>query len=98
CTMVDRREWPPAWTLAEVRRTTEVMGSPPIRPDRILPTPCAHSSRLGDEIRRYGSIRSAASRDSKVSRLATTAGAAATDPRAGFVRALTSGKGNSWKG
>ena len=30
--MVDRREWPPAWTLAEVRRTTEVMGSPPIRP------------------------------------------------------------------
>src|SRR5262245_8261627 len=97
CTMVDRRERPPAWTLAEVRRTTEVMGSPPIRPDRMLPTPCAQSSRLGDEIRRYGSIRSAASRDSTVSMLATTARVAATDQRSGFVRAPTSGKANSWR-
>ena len=64
---------PPEFTFAEVRSTTEVMGMPPIIPEQTFPTPWAHSSRFGEEMRRYGSIRSAASSESSVSILATIA-------------------------
>ena len=49
------------------------MGKPPKNPETTLPAPCAHSSRLGGEIRLYGSMRSAASSDKRLSRLATMA-------------------------
>ena len=39
----------PAFTFAEERTMTEVIGSPPSRPFRILPTPCAFSSWFGGE-------------------------------------------------
>ena len=63
----------PVSTLAAVRTTTDVMGSPPINPQTILPMPCARNSLFGDDIRLYGSSRSAASRESSVSRLPTAA-------------------------
>src|SRR5271163_4450979 len=72
---------PPEFTFAEVRRTTEVMGRPPMSPETTFPTPCAQSSRLGEEMRRYGSIRSAASSESSVSMLATIAIVPATVQR-----------------
>jgi len=59
----------PASTLAAVRTTTDVMGSPPINPQTILPMPCARNSLFGDDIRLYGSSRS----ESSVSRLPTAA-------------------------
>ena len=47
----------------------------------MLPTPCAQSSRLGDEIRLYGSMRSAASSDNRLSMLATMASVRLIDQR-----------------
>ena len=39
----------PAFTFAEERTMTEVIGSPPSRPFRMFPTPCAFSSWFGGE-------------------------------------------------
>ena len=59
--------------LAELLTITWVTGKPPIKPDKILPTPWAHNSLLAGVTRFLGSRRSVASRHNKVSRLATRA-------------------------
>src|SRR5271167_2733898 len=100
-TKEDLQVRPPEFTFADVRRTTEVIGRPPIIPETMFPTPWAHSSRFGEEIRRNGSIRSAASSESSVSILATIAMVPATVQRPGIDRAEKSGKesslSRSWK-
>ena len=76
--MAETRVRAPAWTLAELRTMTCVMGSPPSRPETVLPTPWAQSSRLVGVVRFKGSSLSTASTLSSVSRLATTASVMAT--------------------
>ena len=63
----------PAFTLADVLTITDVIGNPPISPEKIFPTPCAFNSRLVGVTLLYGSNASAASIFSSVSRLATIA-------------------------
>jgi hypothetical protein len=68
---------PPAFTLADERTITAVIGKPPNIPLTTLPAPWATSSRFVGDIRLIGSILSTASRLSKVSKLATMAMVAA---------------------
>jgi hypothetical protein len=53
------------------------MGMPPMMPETMFAAPCARSSRFNDDIRLYGSSRSAASSATRVSRLAASAMVAA---------------------
>src|SRR5690606_33627538 len=71
--MADNLVLAPALIFAVVLTITEVIGSPPIIPEIMLPMPCAFSSLLGLEYLFLGSILSPASRQSNVSMLATTA-------------------------
>jgi len=84
----------PDWMLAELRTITCVIGRPPIRPDSELPTPCATSSRLVGVTRLCGSSLSVASRQSRVSRLPTTAMVAAITQTAPVPSAPQSGEVN----
>ncbi|MCY1532403.1 hypothetical protein D9M68_676780 [compost metagenome] len=68
----------PAFTFAELRTITEVIGKPPNIPLVILPTPWAMSSRFVGVTRLMGSILSTASTPKRVSRLATIAMVPAT--------------------
>src|ERR1700751_4769794 len=86
----------PAPTLAALRTTTDVTGRPPINPETRFPTPWAHNSRLEEEIRLYGSSRSAASSESSDSRLPTTAMIAAAFHTEEFPITEKSGKVN-WR-
>ena len=45
CRIAEARVRAPAWTLAALRTMTPVMGRAPSRPQSMLPTPCAASSR-----------------------------------------------------
>ncbi len=44
CAIDDNLVLAPAFTFAEVLTITEVIGKPPINPERILPIPCAFNS------------------------------------------------------
>ena len=77
CRIVDNLERPPNAMFAELRTITCVTGSPPIRPETMLPSPCALSSRLVGVMRLCGSRRSVASTQSSVSMLAMTASTSA---------------------
>src|SRR3546814_17723235 len=46
CRIVDRRDTAPAWTFAELRTLTPVIGNAPTPPHSMLPPPCARSSLL----------------------------------------------------
>ena len=63
----------PVWMFAEERTITWVMGSPPIKPLTVFPTPWANNSRLVGVTRFWGSNLSVASTHNSVSKLATTA-------------------------
>ena len=63
----------PEAILTELRMMTEVTGRPPRKPQVMLPTPWAISSRLAGECRCLGSRLSTASRFSSVSSEATIA-------------------------
>ncbi len=69
--MLDSFDWAPALRLAVDLTMTEVNGKPPIKPEIILPVPCASSSRLVGVTLLSGSILSVASMVSKVSNEAT---------------------------
>lgn len=62
---------PPASALAAPRTTTAVMGMAPSRPQRMLPIPCARSSRLTGVMRFLLSNLSTASTHNKVSKVAS---------------------------
>ncbi len=83
----DRRELGPGPGV-DVRRSwrtmTEVIGSPPMRPDDHVPNPCQAVPGLGGEVRRRGSSLSTASRFRSVSREATAAIVTAAMYTAGF--------------
>lgn len=49
--MVEHLLRAPVLAFTELRTITEVTGIPPIKPDTILPAPCAHNSRLGGDER-----------------------------------------------
>ena len=80
--------------LAELRTITCVIGKPPIKPDTILPAPCASNSLLVGVTFLWGSNLSVASTQSKVSKLATKAIVKAVTQTCGFVMALKLGKLN----
>ena len=93
CRMADRRVSPPASTLADDRTMTLVSGRPPIRPDSMLPAPCAIISRFLSLTRRRGSIWSTALMQSNVSRLATSARVPATTQTCDVAHLPEVGKG-----
>src|SRR5260221_7550899 len=66
-----QRVRPPKLTLAELLATSEIIGSPPSRPDKALPAPTATRSLLGSETRFHGSRPSMAFTVSNDSRLLT---------------------------
>src|SRR3546814_19689271 len=76
CRIVDRRDTAPAWTFAELRTMTPVIGNAPTPPHSMLPTPCARSSLL-KSLRGPSCILSTAAADSNVSALAMKATAMA---------------------
>src|SRR5688572_29892038 len=94
CTIADNLVLAPAFILAVVLTITEVIGSPPSKPAKIFPTPCAFNSTLALEYLFIGSILSAASRHNSVSILATAAMVAAVIQTPGFVNPEKSGKVN----
>ena len=49
--MVEHLLRAPVFAFTELRTITEVTGIPPIKPEMMLPVPCAQSSRLGGEER-----------------------------------------------
>lgn len=65
--------WAPAFILTELRTITAEIGSPPIKPLIILPSPCASNSRSAGATLRKGSSLSAASRLKRDSMLAIKA-------------------------
>ncbi len=92
CNTADIFVFAPALIFAEVRTITDVRGRPPIKPETILPIPCAFNSRLVGVTRLYGSSSSAACMFSNVSRLATIAIVNAVVQTAKLVNAVKSGK------
>src|SRR5690606_32007982 len=78
CIIADDLDVAPAFALAELRTTTDVIGKPPINELSKLPIPCALSSKLVSVIRRFISNRSDASIQSSVSIDATIAMVAPT--------------------
>src|SRR6185295_12866023 len=92
--MVDSLVFAPAFMLAVVLTITEVIGRPPNKPERKLPTPCAFNSTFALENLFIGSILSEASRQRSVSMLATVAIVAAVTQTAGLPIAERSGKVN----
>src|SRR5688572_5000073 len=62
CATADNLVFAPALIFAVVLTITDVIGNPPRKPDRMLPTPCAFNSVLALEYLFNGSILSAASR------------------------------------
>ena len=91
CQMVLSLVFTPALIFTELRAITLVIGSPPMRPAKTLPTPCARSSRLAGVVRCSGSILSTASMFSSVSSEATIAMVNAVPYTAGLFHALKSG-------
>src|SRR3546814_17954863 len=89
--IVERRETAPAWTLAELRTMTPVIGSAPTPPHSMLPTPCARSSLL-KSLRGPSCILSTAPADSNVSALALKATALAAAMISGVIQQL----GRAW--
>src|ERR1043165_6716364 len=73
CMIVEVLVFACAFILAELLTITLVIGKPPIKPEAILPIPCANNSRLGEVALFSGSILSTASRHNKVSIEATAA-------------------------
>ena len=90
--MVDSLDVAPAFALAELLTTTDVIGSPPIKELIRLPIPCALSSRLVSVILLFTSSLSEASIHSKVSIDATIAMVAPVIHTLGFVNPEISGK------
>lgn len=64
---------PPAFTLADERTVTAVIGKVPIKPAIVFPIPCATNSLFVGETLFIGSILSAASKLKSVSNEATIA-------------------------
>ena len=71
--MVDFFDFAPALTFTELRTITEAIGNPPIKPEIILPAPCAFNSLFVGVIRFSGSSLSIASTANSVSKLAIIA-------------------------
>lgn len=86
-----------AFAFAELLTITLVTGKPPIKPEVMLPTPCANNSLLVDVVRLSESNLSIASILSKVSTEATIAIVNAAIYTCGLVICEKSGNVNKFK-
>src|SRR5690242_13183684 len=89
--IVDAFDFACAFTLAELLTITLVIGKPPIRPEAMLPIPCANNSRLGEVALFSGSSLSTASIHNSVSIDATAAIVKAIIYTCGFFNCEKSG-------
>ena len=94
CIIVDNFDLPPKLILSDLLTITCVTGNPPIKPDTILPKPCAFNSLLVGVTLLSGSNLSVASTLNKVSKLATMASTIAIFQTSKLLMAEKSGKVN----